>query len=170
MEKRLGKARSELQRCGKARGLMTNGLTYAARTAAFIGALAISLAVCSVAYAAECNEDIAVLSQKRQAIIDQLNQLAKGTKNQLDPAASCPKLKALVVTERNLVAYLTKNKEWCNVPDSALGNITASADKSNAVANQACKIAAQMKKAQEQQATGGGLNGPQGQKLPAGPL
>ncbi|MEJ0095396.1 MAG: hypothetical protein WDN46_18920 [Methylocella sp.] len=147
---------------------MTNGLIHAARNAAFLGALAVSFAVCNAAYAADCNADIGALSQKRQAIIDQLNQLAKGTKNQLDPTASCPKLKELVVVERNLVAYLNKNKEWCNVPDSALENIQGSADKSNAVAGQACKIAAQMKKAQEQQATGGGL--PQGQKLPTGPL
>jgi hypothetical protein len=140
----------------------------AARKAVVLGALAFCLAAGGVAHAADCNEDIAGLSKKRQGIIDQLNQLAKGTKNQLDPAASCPKLKALVGAERELLAYLTKNKEWCSVPDSALENIGASAQKSGAVAAQACKIAAQMKKAQEQQATGGGL--PQGQKLPTGPL
>ncbi len=145
---------------------MANSLIHAARKAAVFGALAISLG--GVAQAADCNADIGALSQKRQAIIDQLNQLAKGGKNQLDPAASCPKLKELVVTESNLVAYLTKNKDWCNVPDSALQNIQASAQKSSAVAGQACKIAAMQKKAQEQQAAGGGL--PQGQKLPAGPL
>jgi hypothetical protein len=126
------------------------------------------LAAGGVARAADCNEDIAGLTKKRQGIIDQLNHLAKGTKNQLDPAAACPKLKALVGVERELLAYLTKNKEWCSVPDNALENIGMSAQKSGGVAAQACKVAAQMKKAQEQQATGGGL--PQGQKLPTGPL
>ena len=82
--------------------------------------------------------------------------------------ASCPKLKALVGVEREVLAYLTKNKEWCNVPDEAVANISASAEKSNAVAGQACKIAAQVKKQQEQQATGAGL--PPAQKLPSGPL
>ncbi|MGO9673339.1 MAG: hypothetical protein ACLPSF_04085 [Methylocella sp.] len=140
----------------------------AARKAAVLGALAFCLAAGGTARAADCNADIAALTKKRQDIIDQLNHLAKATKNQLDPVASCPKLKALVGVERELVAYLTKNKDWCNIPDDAVGNITASAEKSNSVAGQACKIAAQMKKAQEQQATGAGL--PQGQKLPTGPL
>jgi hypothetical protein len=50
-----------------------------------------------------------------------------------------------------------------------LANITASSSKSSTVANQACKVAAQMKKAQEQQSAGA-LNAPPGQKLPTGPL
>jgi len=79
-----------------------------------------------------------------------------------------PKLRALVAVERELVAYLTKNKEWCGVPDEAFQNISASSGKSTKVAEQACKVAAQMKKAQEQQASGA-LNSPQ-TKLPAGPL
>ena len=138
----------------------------APRKAAILGALAFCLAAGGAALAADCNADLSALTKKRQDIIDELNHLAKGSKNQLDPVAACPKLKALVGAERELVAYLTKNKEWCNVPDDAVGNITASAEKSGTVAGQACKIAAQMKKAQEQQATGA----PQSQKLPTGPL
>jgi hypothetical protein len=116
-----------------------------------------------------CNEDIAKLTKKRQGVIDQLNHLSKGAKSQLDPVAACPKLRSLVAAENELVAYLTKNKEWCAVPDEALANLSASSGKSSAVANQACKIAAQVKKMQEQQAAGA-LNAPPGQKLPTGPL
>ncbi|VFU09366.1 conserved exported hypothetical protein [Methylocella tundrae] len=148
--------------------MMANSLILGVRKAAAFGALAICFGFGGVAHALDCNEDIASLTKKRQVVIDDLNRLAKGSKNQLDPVASCPKLKALVGAERELLAYLTKNKEWCSVPDNALENITLSAQKSGSVAAQACKIAAQvtqMKKAQEQ---GGGL--PQGQKLPAGPL
>ncbi|HET6375435.1 MAG TPA: hypothetical protein VFF88_05250, partial [Methylocella sp.] len=76
------------------------------------------------ALAAECNEDIAALTKKRQNIIDQLNHLAQGGKKQLDPVASCPKLRALVAAERELVAYLKKNKDWCAVPDEALQNVS----------------------------------------------
>jgi hypothetical protein len=123
---------------------------------------------CGAAYASDCNQDIGALTKKRQGIIDQLNQLAQGGKKQLDPIASCPKLRALVAVEHELVTYLTKNKDWCAVPDEALQNISASTGKSVKVADQACKVAAQMKKAQEQQAKGA-LNVPQ-QKLPAGPL
>lgn len=131
--------------------------------------VAIPFAACGVAYA-DCNEDIGNLTKKRQNIIDQLNRLAKGDggKKQLDPIASCPKLRALVDVERELLAYLTKNKDWCSVPDAALQNISASNSQSAKIANQACAVAAQMKKAQEQAASGA-LNVPQ-QKLPAGPL
>ena len=139
------------------------------RKAAFAVTALIPFVGCGTAYATDCNQDIGALTKKRQDIIDQLNQLAtKGGKKQLDPVASCPKLRALVAVEHELVTYLTKNKEWCAVPDEAFQNISASTGKSGKVADQACKIAAQMKKAQEQQAKGA-LNVPQ-QKLPAGPL
>jgi hypothetical protein len=132
--------------------------------------VAIAFANGGTAYAGDCNEDIGALTKKRQGIIDQLNRLAKndGGKKQLDPIASCPKLRALVAVERELLAYLTKNKDWCSVPDEALQNISASNGNSSKIANQACTAAAQMKKAQDQQASGA-ANVPQ-PKLPAGPL
>jgi len=132
-------------------------------------AVALLLAIGGTALAIDCNQDIANLSKKRQAIIDQLNELAKGGKKQLDPVASCPKLRALAAAERDLVAYLTKNKDWCTVPDEAVQNLSASSGKTSQVANQACKVAEQIKKAQEQQATGG-AGQPPAQKLPSGPL
>jgi hypothetical protein len=138
------------------------------RKAVLAATALIPFVCCGAAYATDCNQDIAALTKKRQGIIDQLNQLAQGGKKQLDPVASCPKLRALVAVEHELVAYLTKNKDWCAVPDEAFQNISASAGKSGKVADQACTVAAKMKKAQEQQAKGA-LNVPQ-QKLPAGPL
>lgn len=139
------------------------------RKAIPLAAMALVLTLGGTALAADCNEDIANLTKKRQALIDQLNQLAKGGNKQLDPIASCPKLRALAVAERELVAYLTKNKDWCSVPDAALQNLTGSSGKTSQVANQACKVAEQIKKAQEQQAAGG-AGQPPVQKLPAGPL
>ena len=138
------------------------------RKAAFAVTALISFVGCGAAYATDCNQDIAALTKKRQGVIDQLNQLAQGGKKQLDPIASCPKLRALVAVEHELLAYLTKNKDWCAVPDEAFQNISASTGKSAKVAGQACAVAAQMKKAQERQASGA-LNAPQ-QKLPSGPL
>jgi hypothetical protein len=138
------------------------------RKAAFAVTALIPFVGCSAAYATDCNQDIGALTKKRQGILDQLNKLAQGGKKQLDPVASCPKLRALVAVEHELLAYLTKNKDWCAVPDEAFQNISASTGKSGKVANQACTVAAKMKKAQEQQASGA-LNAPQ-PKLPAGPL
>jgi hypothetical protein len=138
------------------------------RKAAFGVTALIPFVVCGTAYATDCNQDIGALTKKRQGVIDELNKLAQGGKKQLDPVASCPKLRALVAVEHELLAYLTKNKDWCAVPDEAFQSISASTGKSGKVANQACTVAAKMKKAQEQQASGA-LNAPQ-PKLPAGPL
>ena len=138
------------------------------RKAAFAVTAVIPFVGCGTAYATDCNQDIGALTKKRQGILDQLNKLAQGGKKQLDPVASCPKLRARVAVEHDLLAYLTKNKDWCAVPDEAFQNISASTGKSGKVANQACTVAAKMKKAQEQQASGA-LNVPQ-PKLPAGPL
>ena len=138
------------------------------RKAAFAVTAVIPFVGCGAAYATDCNQDIGALTKKRQGILDQLNKLAQGGKKQLDPVASCPKLRALVAVEHELLAYLTKNKDWCAVPDEAFQSISASTGKSGKVANQACTVAAKMKKAQEQQASGA-LNAPQ-PKLPAGPL
>ena len=138
------------------------------RKAAFAVTALITFVGYGTAYATDCNQDIGALTKKRQGVIDELNKLAQGGKKQLDPVASCPKLRALVAVEHELLAYLTKNKDWCAVPDEAFQNISASTGKSGKVANQACTVAAKMKKAQEQQASGA-LNAPQ-PKLPAGPL
>ena len=131
-----------------------------------------SLALVGVARAEDCQSDVTRLSQKRQAVIDQLNHLAKGPKGQLDAEASCPKLRLLAASERELLGYLTKNKDWCAVPDEAIANINTSLGKSSAIATQACNVAIQMKKAQQQAANGGGTGagGPPPQKLPTGPL
>ena len=142
-----------------------------ARKAAVLGALAFCLAGGGVARAADCNEDIANLTKKRQGIIDALNHLAKGTKNQLDPAASCPKLQALVASERALLAYLTKNKDWCSFPDEAINNLKAGHVKNAGFNAKACQVASQIKKMKERAAQGEGAGaGPQAQPLPAGPL
>jgi hypothetical protein len=140
-------------------------LSRATRTATLVGGL-----VCVTAPAfADCNADIAGLSQKRQVFIDKLNVLAKSTKGKLDPVSSCPVLRSLTVAEGKLLSYLETNKNWCNVPDNVVDNLKGAAAKSQTFAAQACNIAAQAKKQQQQQASGASL-GVETQKLPAGPL
>ncbi len=128
-----------------------------------ISALTFGLVVASPAMAAECNQDIGNLMKKRQGIIDELNKLAKSSpKGQLDPQVSCPKLRSLAAAEKELSAYLTKNKDWCMVPDTAVTNIDTSAKRTAVIAGRACKVAEQIKKGQEAIGTG--------PKLPTGPL
>ena len=121
-------------------------------------------AALSPATAGDCNQDIGDLTKQRQAIIEQLNKVAKASpKGQLDPTASCPKLRNLAVVEQKLAAYLTKNKDWCMVPDAAVTNIETSAKHTRTIAGQACKVAEQIKKGQQAGASAG-------PKLPTGPL
>ncbi|HLH10802.1 MAG TPA: hypothetical protein VKV77_02860 [Methylovirgula sp.] len=139
--------------------------TLVALCAVLALALPLSFAIVAPLRAAECSEDIGNLAKKRQGIIDDLNKLAKASpKGQLDPAVSCPKLRSLATAEENLLAYLQKNKDWCMVPDEAIGNLTKSLGRSKTVASRACAMASAIKKNQE----AGGLGAPQ--KLPAGPL
>jgi hypothetical protein len=136
--------------------------------AALAAALCTTLAA-SAAQAGDCNADVAGLTQKRQVFIDKLNVLAKATKGKLDPIASCPTLRGLVVAEGNLLKYLQANKNWCNVPDDAINNLQAADTKSQAFATQACNLAEQVKK-QQQQAASSPTLGVEAQKLPSGPL
>jgi hypothetical protein len=129
-------------------------------------ALPFCLAPVSPAFAAECSDDIGNLTKKRQAVIDDLNRIARTSpKGQLDPGVSCPKLRNLAAAEMELLAYLQKNKDWCMVPDEAISNLTMSLNRSKMVAGRACSIAEQMKKNEEAGGIGGGA-----QKLPSGPL
>ena len=122
-----------------------------------------------VAFATDCNSDVAGLTAKRQVSVDKLNELAKASKGKLDPVASCPVLRNLVKSEGDLLKYLEANKNWCNVPDEAVNNLKAADAKSQTFATQACNFAAQAKKQQQQAASAPNL-GVETQKLPAGPL
>ena len=66
-----------------------------------------------------------------------------------------------------MIAYMEKNKDWCQIPDEAIAQLKANHAKSVAFSAKACKVAAQIKKMKEQQAQGGA---PQAQPLPTGPL
>ena len=105
---------------------------------------------------------------KRQSMIDSLNKMNGGGKGKLDPIAACPKLKGLVAIENEVVSYLEKNKDWCNIPDNFIENAKTGRGKSATFAAKACQVAAQVQKMKQQAAEGGG--GPQVQKLPSGPL
>jgi hypothetical protein len=148
--------------CGKRRA--NRGLRRLARMLAIATAAAsLPLIAAAPSEAAECNADIGALMQKRQAFIEELNKQAKASpKGQLDPTAACGKLRSLVGAEHALLAYLTKNKEWCMVPDNAVTNLEAGTKRTQMMAANACKVAEQIKKGQESIGTG--------PKLPAGPL
>ena len=119
-------------------------------------------------YAQNCAEDLQKLAQKRESELMIINGMVKAAHGkQLDPAEFCSKSAGLNSAENAMIAYMEKNKDWCQVPDEALTQLKANHAKSVAFSTKACQVAAQIKKMKEQQAQGGG---PQMQPLPAGPL
>ncbi|WP_442754514.1 hypothetical protein ACNHKD_16190 [Methylocystis sp. JAN1] len=119
-----------------------------------------------------CQEDFQKLTQRRMAQIQVLNGLGKAGKGKMDPNAACPAAKKLVGIENEMLAYMTKNKEWCAIPDNVIDGFRQAGSKTKNFASQACTVAAKMKQMQQQQreqaANGGGMGAPP--KLPSGPL
>ena len=151
-----------------------------ARLMPFLGAVAAVLTFAgpaalaptpAAAQAASCKDDIDKLAKRRLAAIADIDHIAKAGKGKLDPMAACPKLRNLAVLEGELANYFVKNKDWCEIPDSAIEAISSAHGKTIKVAGQACGLAAQAKKMQQQQAAQGGpLGAPEAPKLPTGPL
>jgi hypothetical protein len=119
-----------------------------------------------------CETDVKALQEKRGKLIDEFNRMAKAHDGKLDPIESCPKLKDLASVENTFKNYMIKNKDWCNIPDDAITNVTDSQSKTAALAVKVCTVAVQFKKQQQMQAAGGALpgGGAPAPKLPAGPL
>lgn len=141
------------------------------RLAAALGAGLLALAFAQPAAAQSCENDIGALQQKRQTQIVEINKSTQDGK--LDPIAACPRLRNLASIENEMLGYMQKNQNWCNIPDDVIGNVKEGQAKTASVAKQACTIAAQIRKQQQQQATGGGMPGfgaPPAPRLPAGPL
>jgi len=116
-----------------------------------------------------CGEDLQKLAQRREAELTIINNLVKNARGkQLDPTVFCAKSAGLNAAESAMIAYMEKNKDWCQVPDEAVAALKANHAKSLAFSGKACAVAAQIKKMKDQQAQGGGPQ--QAQPLPTGPL
>ena len=94
----------------------------------------------------------------------------KAGKGKMDPTAACGAAKKLVGIETEMAGYMTKNKEWCNIPDNVVDGFKQARAKTQTFATQACAAAVKMKQMQEQAAQGGGPGMAPPQRLPAGPL
>jgi hypothetical protein len=115
-----------------------------------------------------CTEDLQKLALRREAQLEIINGMVKAAHGkQLDPAVFCAKSAGLNAVENAMIAYMVKNKEWCQLPDEAIAQLKANHARSVAFSAKACDVAAKIKKMKEQQAQGGA---PQVQPLPTGPL
>jgi hypothetical protein len=147
---------------------MTSHIFFRSSLAAIVLAACAAGAQAQEITVSDCQGDIAKLQQKREAQIASVNTLTKGGKAKLDPIAACPRLRNLAATESQIVAYMTKNQQWCDIPDEILANVKTGRDRTAGFAGQACKIAAMAKKAQQGGVAAGGAPPPP--RLPTGPL
>jgi hypothetical protein len=130
------------------------------------------------AYASQdCAADLQALSARREAALKSINELvASAHGKKLDPDAFCSHSRPLNSAEEAMLAYMQKNKDWCQIPDEAIAQLKDTHLKSVAFGGKACTVAAQIRtmkakaaqQAQQAQQAGGGQ--PAEQPLPAGPL
>jgi len=151
--------------------------TLALRAGLVVSAGILGLCLASAAQAqtgASCQADFNTIMVKRQAEITTLNTMSKKLKGKLDPIAACPHLRTLVSVESELVTYMTTNKNWCSISDEVIKNATDGRNKTAGVAQNACAVAAKVKKMQEQgaqaQRNGNAFNAPEQMHMPNGPL
>jgi Na+-transporting NADH:ubiquinone oxidoreductase subunit NqrC len=141
------------------------------------------VAACFVAGAAQaqssCQDDFQRLTKRRMDAIATLNNHAKSHKGKMDPMAACPMARHLAGVETEMMNYMTKNKEWCAIPDNVIDGFKQARAKTMGFASQACSDAVKFQKMKEQAirqqkaAAAHAADNPGGmapQKLPAGPL
>ena len=140
-------------------------------------ALAAALTVAVPAFAAQdCAADLQKLAGRREEALKGINQMVASSKGKkLDPEGFCVRSRPLNMAEEAMLAYMVKNKDWCQIPDDAIGQLKASHAKSVEFGGKACTVAAQIskmkKQAEAQQQQAGAVGGaPAAQPLPAGPL
>ena len=135
---------------------------------------AVAVLTATPAFAADdCAGSLQKLAARREAALQGINQMvaaAKGKK--LDPEMFCARSRPLNVAEEAMLAYMTKNKDWCQIPDDAINQLKASHAKSVAFGAKACTVAAQIAKMKKQAAEAAQQGGgpPPEQPLPTGPL
>ena len=139
------------------------------------GVIAASLFAPAVARA-DCNADMGELAAKRASINSLLDKNKKEHGGKIDPVAACPQLKALAAAQGAVVSYMTKNKDWCGLPDELLKQSSQAQAQISGFASKACGMVAKIKQMQAQQAAMAQQQQQQQAaqvpqlKLPAGPL
>ena len=114
---------------------MTVGASFSLRI--LLAVLALAAMAGTGALAQSCQEDFQKLSMKRMGAIQTLNNLGKAGKGKMDPAAACPAAKKLAGIETEMLNYMSKNKEWCNIPDNVVDGFKQARSKTQTFDTQA---------------------------------
>ncbi|MCO4053902.1 MAG: hypothetical protein HEQ16_07585 [Bosea sp.] len=108
------------------------------------------------------------LLQEREGILKRINGLGKKNVN---PANACNLFTTLVNNGNRTIAFATENKDWCQIPDEFMTNLTSGQRQVQGVRGQACRAAqqqaalqqrARQQQQQVQQNGAGAFGGPDG--------
>ncbi len=147
--------------------------------ATLLGLLAVTTLVIAPAFADPICDRLAPIKQRRDSALQSINAIVLAAKGkQIDPMVFCARAAPLGPADRDMLDWLTKNKEWCQVPDDVIAQFGETRKKDADMTTRACSVAAKLKvmkeqaaKAAQNNAASGGVGGaPAEQSLPAGPL
>ncbi len=134
-----------------------------------VAALAAVLLVPGAARA-DCNQDLGALMKRRLAMTGALEANKKAHGGKIDPIAGCSQIRSLVAAQSEVVNYMTKNKDWCGLPDNLLDQMNQAKAKMSQFAGLACSAAVKMKQQEAASKNAPPQEQVQALKLPAGPL
>lgn len=113
------------------------------------------LCLTGLGYAQSGNcESVRPLLEKRQSLVQQVQELSKGKKG-MDPRKACALGRQLSSNGETLIKWLKANKDWCGVPDSFVANIEGDHKNSLGFRNGACGAVAKMEKMEKMKKEGG---------------
>ena len=103
---------------------MTRRILSLTRQAILVGAMGVA----APAFADQsCGDDLQKLAQKREAALQSINAMVSAAKGkQLDPTVFCTRSAPLNQAETAMLAYMEKNKDWCQIPDGPIEQLWAS--------------------------------------------
>ena len=83
---------------------------------------------------------------KRETVLASISQLVASNKGkQLDASVFCARAQPLGAADNAMMAFLVKNKDWCQIPDDVIEQFKSVRLRDQAMAGKACSVAAQMK-------------------------
>ena len=117
---------------------------------------------------ASCQGDFGKHTSDREAAVERINSF---NKKRPTAAQACSAFSNLTGIEARMIKWMTENKEWCQLPDSAIEQLTQAREQTMKVRGQICTAA---KKEAQMRASGGAAGGPpppgSGVRLPSGAL
>jgi hypothetical protein len=115
------------------------GLCSMQKTTLKIAAAAVVSALSIATAWADCQSDVVAA---RSALEEKGKALNEAGKKKADPQTLCPLFRAFSTAEANWVKFLTENKDWCQIPETAIKQAAASHKKTNEVRDKVCQVAA----------------------------